>query len=182
MTRSTMTICRLLLILPMAVVITACPGDKKSRRATIPIDTTPLDTTVATDLSAIESNLPEAEPDTFKPRVLRPSGGTRGGASVPPAPAPLMEAVQREQSFTRFCFTEFGQKADPSLRGNVAMVVTVGSGGITNATVGDSRWSGGSAGRAVNACLNERARQAWKLAPGAVRPGKYVVQLSFSGS
>ena len=181
MTRSTTTALKLLLVLPAVLVITACPGEKK--RAQIPIDTTTLDTTVATDLSQVESNLPEAEPDTFKPRVLRPSGGTSSaGAAVPNAPGPLMDAVQREQSFTRFCYTEFGQKADPTLRGNVAMVVTVGSSGITGATVADHRWTGAAAGRAVNACLNQRARDAWKLAPGAVKPGKYVVQLSFSGS
>lgn len=180
MTRSTTTTLKLLLTLPAVLVITACPGEKK--RARIPVDTTTLDTMVATDLSQVESNLPEAEPDTFKPRVLRPTGGTRAGASIPNAPGPLMDAVQREQSFTRFCYTEFGQKADPTLRGNVAMVVTVGASGITGASVGDARWSGAAAGRAVNACLNQRARDAWKLAPGAVKPGKYVVQLSFSGS
>lgn len=180
MTRSTTTTLKLLLALPAVLVIAACPGEKK--RAQIPVDTTTLDTTVATDLSQVPSNLPEAEPDTFKPRVLRPSGGTSAGASIPAAPGPLMDAVQREQSFTRFCYTEFGQKADPTLRGNVAMVVTVGSSGITGANVGDARWSGAAAGRAVNACLNQRARDAWKLAPGAVKPGKYVVQLSFSGS
>lgn len=179
MTRSTTTALKLLLALPAALVIAACPGEKKQAR--IPVDTTTLDTTVATDLSAVESNLPEAEPDTFKPRVLRPSGGTSGGARIPNAPGPLMDAVQREQSFTRFCYTEFGQKADPTLRGNVAMVVTVGSSGITGASVGDARWTGSAAGRAVNSCLNQRARDAWKLAPGAVKPGKYVVQLSFSG-
>jgi hypothetical protein len=181
MTRSTSTTLKLLLALSAVLVITACPGEKKQAR--IPVDTTTLDTTVSTDLSQVTSNLPEAEPDTFKPRVLRPSGGTStGGAAIPNAPGPLMDAVQREQSFTRFCFTEFGQKADPTLRGNVAMVVTVGSSGITGAKVGDAKWSGTSAGNAVNSCLNQRARDAWKLAPGAVKPGTYVVQLSFSGS
>jgi hypothetical protein len=83
---------------------------------------------------------------------------------------------------TKFCFTEFGQKSDPTLRGNVAMVVTVSANGISNATVGDARWSGQTAGKAVNNCLNQKAKLAWKLAPGAVKPGKYVVQLSFSGA
>jgi len=59
--------------------------------------------------------------------------------------------------------------------------VTVGGEGITNATVGDARWSG-SAGKAVNSCLNQKAKLAWKLAPGAVKAGRYVVQLSFSGA
>ena len=48
------------------------------------------------------------------------------------------------------------------LRGGVAMVVTVGAGGITNAAVGNSNWTSG-AGSAVNRCLNEKASIAWKV-------------------
>lgn len=171
------------MFLPMIVLLAACPKDKTAKRDSMPIDTTHLDTTKTTDLSAIQSNLPPAEPDTFKRRKLTPpaSSGEVGGLSVPAAPAALTDAVEREQSMTKFCFTEFGQKSDPTLRGNVAMVVTVGGEGITNATVGDARWSG-SAGKAVNNCLNQKAKLAWKLTPGAVKPGKYVVQLSFSGA
>ena len=171
------------MILPMMLLFAACPKDKTAKRDSMPIDTTHLDTTQATDLSQLKTNLPPAEPDTFKQRKL-PTATTSsagGGLSVPAAPAALTEAVQREQSMTKFCFTEFGQKSDPSLRGNVAMVVTVGASGITNAAVGDARWSG-SAGKAVDSCLNQKAKLAWKLAPGAVKPGKYVVQLSFSGA
>lgn len=171
-------------ILPMMLLVAACPKDKTAKRDSMPVDTTHLDTTKTTDLSNIQSNLPPAEPDTFKRRKLpTASSNNDGGASmsVPAAPAALTEAVQREQSMTKFCYTEYGQKSDPTLRGNVAMVVTVGSEGITNATVGDARWSG-SAGKAVNSCLNQKAKLAWKLAPGAVKSGKYVVQLSFSGA
>jgi hypothetical protein len=170
-------------ILPMMLLFAACPKDKTAKRDSMPVDTTHLDTTKTTDLSNIQSNLPPAEPDTFKQRKLPTVSNNGGGASmsVPAAPAALTEAVQREQSMTKFCYTEYGQKADPTLRGNVAMVVTVGGEGITNATVGDARWSG-SAGKAVNSCLNQKAKLAWKLAPGAVKSGKYVVQLSFSGA
>jgi len=172
------------MVLPMVAVLAACPKDKPAKRDTMPVDTTHLDTTQRTDLSNIQSNLPPAEPDTFKQRKLTPPPNSGGGSqlSVPAAPSELTEAVQREQSMTKFCYTEFGQKSDPTLRGNVAMVVTVGAGGITNATVGDARWSGAAAGKAVNNCLNQKAKLAWKLAPGAVKPGKYVVQLSFSGA
>jgi hypothetical protein len=171
------------MMVPALMLLTACPKDnKQARRDSIPVDTTHLDTTTATDLSQIQTNLPAAEPDTFRQRKLTPPQSA-GGAAVPAAPSALMEAVQREQSVTRFCYTEFGQKADPRLSGNVAMVVTVGNDGISNATVGDSNWRGtGAAGRAVNNCLNQKAKQAWKLAPGAVKPGRYVVQLSFSGA
>jgi len=174
---------RILIALPMALLLGACPKDKPvARTDSIPVDTTPLDTTTPTDLSKIHATLPPAEPDTFKPRKLTPPRELRVSGNIPAAPAPLMEAVQREQSFTRFCYTEFGQKSDPTLRGNVAMVVSVGSNGITGARVGDSNWSGPTAGRAVNSCLNEKAKLAWKLSPGVVRPGSYVVQLSFSGA
>ncbi len=176
---------RAVVALPLLFALAACPKDKPvASTDTFTRDTTTLDTTTATDLSQVKSNLPAVVPDTFTKRKLTPSGvgATSVSASIPSAPGPLMEAVQREQSFTRFCYTEFGQKSDPTLRGNVAMVVSVGSGGITGARVADSNWSGQTAGRAVNSCLNEKAKQAWKLTPGAVKPGSYVVQLSFSGA
>lgn len=166
---------RRLILIPLMVgaVALGCPGDKKvrARDTAAPIDTTPI------DLSNVSANVPAAAPDTFRPKAPTTKAG---GPAIPSAPPALMEAVQREQSFTRFCFQEKGQKADPSLRGNVAMIVTVGASGITGARVGDSNWSSAS-GRAVNQCLNERASQAWRLAPGAVKNGSYVVQLTFSG-
>jgi hypothetical protein len=91
-----------------------------------------------------------------------------------------MAAVERSQTFSKFCYQEFGQKSDPSLTGGVAMVVTVDASGVADAKVANDSWSSGS-GKAVNSCLNERARTAWKLSPGAVKSGKYVVQLAFSG-
>jgi hypothetical protein len=91
-----------------------------------------------------------------------------------------MDAVQREGSFSRFCYQEFGQKVDPLLKGGVALVVSVGSAGITDAKVASDSWSS-NAGSAVNRCLDERAGSAWKLAAGAVPAGKYVVRMTFTG-
>ena len=178
--------------LPLLAIALACPGDKKKDTAQLPpVDSMKADSTktvaavdtTPTDLSKIKTNLPKPAPDTFHPQNLKPSGvGDAGRSSFPNAPTPLVEAVEREQSATRFCYTEFGQKADPSLRGNVAMVVTIGSSGVTDAKVGDAKWAGtAAAGRAVNRCLDQKAKQAWNVAPGAVKPGRYVVQLSFSG-
>ena len=178
-----------LALLPLLAIALGCPGDKKKDVAQIPVDTAKPDTTklavndTATDLRNVKTNLPTPAPDTFHEQKLRPSGGDVGGtsrSSFPDAPTPLVDAVQREQSATRFCYTEFGQKADPTLRGNVAMVVTIGNAGVTDAHVGDAKWSG-NAGRAVNRCLDQKAKQAWNVAPGAVKPGRYIVQLSFSG-
>jgi hypothetical protein len=179
-----------LALLPLLVFLAACPGDKK-KTTQLPVDTMKPDSTkvatttdtAPTDLGAYKTNLPKAAPDTFHPQKLTPSGGDVGSGSrtaFADAPAPLLDAVQREESATRFCYTEFGQKADPTLRGNVAMVVTIANSGITDAHVGDAKWSG-SAGKAVDRCLDQKAKQAWNVAPGAVKPGHYVVQLSFSG-
>lgn len=165
---------RTVLLMTLLVAAVACPGDKK----VVKRDTTPLDTTPA-DLSSLKTSLPPAAPDTFRPKT--PTGGaTTAGRSVPSAPQPLMDAVTRSQTVTKFCYQEKGQKADPSLRGNVAMLVTVGAAGVTAAKVADSNWSSAT-GKAVNQCLNERASAAWKLVPGSVPSGTYSVQLSFTG-
>ena len=183
------TFMKRLALVPLLAIAVACPGDKKKDTAQVPVDTAKPDTTklatadtASSDLSKVKTNLPTPAPDTFRQQKLRPSGvGPTTNSSFANAPTPLMDAVQREQSATRFCFTEFGQKADPSLRGNVAMVVTIGNGGITDARVGDAKWSSASVGRSVNRCLDQKAKQAWNVAPGAVKPGRYVVQLSFTG-
>jgi hypothetical protein len=172
-----------MLLLPLVLVLAACPKDDEAAQP--PVDSTalaPADTT-PTDLSQVATALPPAAPDTFtvkKPEAPRTTRSS-GGSTYPTAPSALMAAVQREQTFSKFCFQEFGQKSDPTLRGGVAMVVTVASSGISEASVANSNWTS-NAGSAVNRCLNDKASQAWKLAPGEVKPGKYVVQLSFSGS
>jgi hypothetical protein len=160
------------MLLALLFAVMGCPGDKK----VVKRDTTPLDTMPA-DLSGVKSNIPAAAPDTF--RAKAPPAQV-AGRTIPSAPQALMDAVTRSQTVTKFCYQEKGQKADPSLRGNVAMIVTVGGGAVTGAKVGDSNWSS-SSGRAVNQCLNERASQAWKLVPGSVPNGTYSVQLSFTG-
>jgi hypothetical protein len=82
------------LVLPMMLLIAACPGDKTAKRDSMPIDTTHLDTTQTTDLSQVQTSLPPAEPDTFKQRKLPTATGSAGGGlSVPAAPSELMEAV-----------------------------------------------------------------------------------------
>jgi hypothetical protein len=171
----------LLLCLTGAV---ACPKDKKRGTDTAVAVAPPLtQDTTPTDLSGVQSNLPPVAPDTFPRRKLPPPPHQPAQAAAPrypAAPAELMDAVQRSQTFSKFCYQEFGQKSDPSLTGGVAMLVTVDASGVADAKVANDSWSSGS-GKAVNSCLNERARTAWKLSPGAVKSGKYVVQLAFSG-
>ncbi|MBC7790948.1 MAG: hypothetical protein H7Z74_13460 [Anaerolineae bacterium] len=163
---------RKLAIIPLVLMVfLGCPKGDSDEIDTVAVDTTPV------DLDSLVTVLPPPAPDTFTPPKL-PTASPNTAASIPNAPPALMEAVEREQSFTKFCYQEFGLKADPSLRGGVAMIVTVGSGGITKAVVGNDNWTG-RAGKAVNTCLNQKAAQAWQLAAGAVKPGRYVVPLSF---
>ncbi|MDQ4081192.1 MAG: hypothetical protein M3125_10590 [Gemmatimonadota bacterium] len=166
---------RLSLALPLVLALVGCPKDD-DENAQIPVDTIARDTAPA-DLTSLQPDLPPAAPDTFTPpkpeRTQRP-------ARIPPAPAALMEAVEREQAFSNFCYREFGLKSDPQLRGGVAMLVTVGRTGVTAARVEADSWSS-NIGKAVNQCLNERAANAWKVAPGEVRAGTYQVDLRFTG-
>lgn len=168
---------RIALLVVGVLVLSACPGDDEQppvdTNTTAQIDTTPV------SFDSLDTNLPPAVVDTQTPpprtsRVTRPS-------PIPPAPPALVAAVSREQSFTKFCYQEFGQKADPTLRGGVAMVVTVSASGISEARVENDSWTS-DAGEAVNRCLNERAKDAWRLSEGAVRPGKYVVNLTFTSA
>jgi hypothetical protein len=163
-----------LLALTLAV-LAACHGDKKpssgdSVAVAPPVDTTPQ------DLSKVQTGLPAAASDTFtppKPQAAQPD--------YPPAPPALMQSVEREQAFSKFCYEEFGQKADPSLRGGVAVLVTIADNAVQDAKVANSRWSAKAAGEQVNQCLNDKAKLAWKLGDSTVKAGKYVVQLSFRG-
>ncbi|GAC1651155.1 MAG: hypothetical protein NVS4B3_11230 [Gemmatimonadaceae bacterium] len=171
---------RLVLPLVLGAILAACPGEKKRAAQGASKDT--LATVVAPpgDLSGVTTAVPAASPDTFKQRRLPTTSA--GASEEPPPPPALMEAVQREQGVSRFCYQEFGQKSDPTLTGGVTVQVTVAASGITDARVTRQSWSSSSAGRAVDRCLTERAVRAWKLAPGAVAPGKYTVPLSFKGS
>jgi hypothetical protein len=160
--------------LSAALVLCACPSDKKEAAPPKPVaqDTTPL------DLNAVKTDIPPAAPDTGRPRPVRMRAAAGG---PPPAPPELTEVVQREQSASQFCYQEFGQKVDPSLAGGVAMLVTVSDDGVSDAHVQADTWSSG-AGKAVNDCLNRKAATAWRTAAGTVKPGTYVVQLAFRPS
>jgi hypothetical protein len=166
---------RIALLVAGVLVLAGCPGDDEQP----PVDTASpmaMDTTPV-NFDSLDTNLPPPAPDT-QTTTPAPRQPPRA-AAIPPAPPALLAAVSREHSFTQFCYQEFGQKADPTLRGGVAMVVTVAAEGIAEARVENDSWTSG-AGTAVNRCLNERAKDAWRLSRGAVRPGKYVVNLTFT--
>lgn len=165
------------LVPSLALVLAACPGDKPRppAAAALPADTAPA------NLESLSVAIPPAvvESEPGAPGARR--GTRRAARRYPPPPAALLAAVRREQAFSRFCYQEYGQKSDPTLAGGVAVKVTVAAAGVSEARVADDTWSS-PAGAAVNRCLDERAKSAWKLAAGAVRPGTYIVQLAFQPS
>lgn len=128
------------------------------------------------DLSKLSANIPPPVADTFTPiKMIKVE-------NIPDAPPDLMDAAEREESISRFCYQEYGQKVDPKLVGAVAMVVTVDGNAIQAVRVGADDWSSG-AGKGVETCLVQKAPQAWKILPGAhVAAGKYVIQLRFRPS
>lgn len=170
------------LLVACFLLLVAC-GDSKSKAAdpsaaaaaafAAPVDTQHV------DLGAVKSAVPAAVNDTF---IAPPKAPRIRIENIPDAPDALMDAVQREEGISRFCYQEFGQKVDPKLVGAVALVVVVDVGKVWTARVGADDWSS-KAGAGVNECLVQKAPQAWKLMPGAkVAPGKYVVQLRFRPS
>jgi hypothetical protein len=173
MKRPAIIVVALLAIVALVLLVRPRGGRTVAADSNPPIDTTPV------ALESLQANVPPPMPDTFKPVEPRtlPEPGT-GRRAIPDAPDALMAAVEREKDFTQFCYEEVGLKTDPTLKGGVAFVVTVGASGITGARVASDNWTSG-AGKAVNRCLNERARQAWKIRPGEVKAGEYRVPLSF---
>lgn len=169
---------RTVVVASMLFVLAACPGDRNElAQDSLPVQPLPEDTV---DLGAIVADIPPVAVDTPSS-----AGGTvarEREPEIPRAPEPLLAVVRRESASNQFCYTEHGLKRDPALHGALTMIVTVGTDGITNATVGGSRWVGSrEAARAVNACLIDRARSAWTIPAGAVRPGRYQIPLVFRG-
>jgi hypothetical protein len=155
------------------VLIAACGDAPKPEAAKAPV--LEVDTGHV-DLSGMKANLPPPSADTLT--AMKPFAAK----TYPDAPTPLMDAAERESGISRFCYQEYGQKSDPKLVGAVALIVSVDMNVIQNVRLGAEDWSS-KAGRGVNDCLVQKARQAWKLLPGEnVAEGKYVVQLRFKPS
>ncbi len=161
---------------------TATPGSVVAVPETLAA--APRPDTANADLSHLHAALPAAvpEPPAPPPTTAPPIAPS---LDYREAPGPLRRAVTREKAVSQFCFQEFGQKADPTLQGGIAVLVTVANGAVANAHVAAARWSDAPPGAQVDRCLNERVAQAWRLAPedsASVAPGRYVVYLTFRGS
>ncbi|MGH7720413.1 MAG: hypothetical protein ACREON_16405, partial [Gemmatimonadaceae bacterium] len=125
---------RRLAVIPLLLMCAACPGDRKQ-----PPAAQALPDTAPANLESLAVAIPPAAADTFTPP--RPAAPRVVRTRIPDAPPALLDAVRREQAFSRFCYEEFGQKSDPRLAGGVAMIVTVEAAGIQDARVEDDSWS-----------------------------------------
>lgn len=124
-----------------------------------------------------------------------PGGGTVSRTPVriaPPRPidAPSVGGVQRDvgelgtfvrgrESQLRFCYNEYGLKANPALAGSVTASVTLTpAGGVTGVNVTNRTWSGEGASDAER-CIAEKIR-AWRFPPSEAGGGTYSFSFSFT--
>ena len=124
-----------------------------------------------------------------------PGGGTVSRTPVrilPPKPidAPTVGGLQRDvgelgtfvrtrESQLRFCYNEYGLKANPSLAGSVtASVSLTPAGGVTGVNVTNRTWSGAGAGD-TERCIADKIR-AWRFPSSEAGGGTYSFSFSFT--
>ena len=124
-----------------------------------------------------------------------PGGGAVSRTPVriaPPRPidAPTVGGLQRDvgelgtfvrsrESQLRFCYNEYGLKANPSLAGSVtASVSLTPAGAVTGVNVTNRTWSGEGAGDAER-CITDKIR-AWHFPPSEAGGGTYSFSFSFT--
>ena len=124
-----------------------------------------------------------------------PGGGTVSRTPVriaPPRPidAPAVGGVQRDvgelgtfvrsrESQLRFCYNEYGLKANPALAGSVtASVGLTPAGGVTAVNVTNRTWSGAGASE-TERCIADKIR-AWRFPSSDAGGGTYSFSFSFT--
>lgn len=123
------------------------------------------------------------------------SGGGITRAAVRVAPPRVVEAealggpgrdvselgsfVRSRESQLRFCYVEYGLKANPSLAGTVTVAITLtGSGTVTGADITNRTWSGSGASEAES-CIQGKIRS-WKFPSSAAGGGTYSFPFNFT--
>jgi len=124
-----------------------------------------------------------------------PGGGTVSRTPVriaPPRPidAPSVGGVQRDvselgtfvrsrESQLRFCYNEYGLKANPELAGSVTAAVTLTpAGGVTGVNVTNRTWSGTGSSE-TERCITDKIR-AWRFPSSDAGGGTYSFSFSFT--
>jgi hypothetical protein len=124
-----------------------------------------------------------------------PGGGTVSRTPVriaPPRPidAPSVGGVRRDvgelgtfvrsrESQLRFCYNEYGLKANPSLAGSVSASVTLTpAGGVTGVDITNRTWSGDGASE-TERCIADKIR-GWRFPASEAGGGTYAFSFSFT--
>ena len=124
-----------------------------------------------------------------------PGGGTVSHAPVrisPPQPidAPSVGGVKRDvselgtfvrgrESQLRFCYNEYGLKANPSLAGSVtASIALTPAGAVSDVNITNRTWSGAGASE-TERCIAEKVR-GWRFPSSDAVAGMYAFSFSFT--
>jgi hypothetical protein len=91
----------------------------------------------------------------------------------------LGNAVREHEPQLRFCYQEYGLKANPSLAGSVTLALTIDvAGTITGVTIPQRTWAG-SGVSATEGCILDKVR-AWRFPSAAGGAGTYEFSFNFT--
>lgn len=87
--------------------------------------------------------------------------------------------VRGRQSQLRFCYEEYGLKANPNLAGTVTVSVTLtGDGAVTGVAIASRSWSGAGAAE-TESCIRSRI-SGWRFPPSPQGGGTYSFPFNFT--
>ena len=87
--------------------------------------------------------------------------------------------VRSRESQLRYCYQEFGLKANPALAGTVTVAISLtGSGDVTGVNVANRTWSGPGAAESES-CIRNKIRQ-WRFPAAAEGGGTYTFPFNFT--
>ncbi|MEJ7811928.1 MAG: AgmX/PglI C-terminal domain-containing protein, partial [Gemmatimonadaceae bacterium] len=87
--------------------------------------------------------------------------------------------VRSRESQLRFCYQEYGLKANPNLAGSITVNISLGgSGNVTDVDIGRRTWSGAGASEAEG-CIRQRVR-GWKFPTSSTGEGTYGFSFNFT--
>jgi len=91
----------------------------------------------------------------------------------------LGQFVRSRESQLRFCYQEYGLKANPSLAGTVTVAISLtGSGDVTGVNVTNRTWSGPGASEAES-CIRNKI-EAWRFPSSDAGGGTYSFPFNFT--
>ena len=109
------------------------------------------------------------------PQVIRATNTGGPGRNT----SDLGNYVRGRESQLRFCYEEYGLKANPALAGTVSAAVTLtGQGNVTDVAIAERSWSGAGAAEAEQ-CIKQRIA-GWRFPPSEQGGGTYSFSFSFS--